>query len=797
MICMRTWNLKSGDPGTYVLAADARCGPTDYVNDQIWDLHLERSEPPSLALRTTFGLRARSLRLFPRFIEGDTSIDDPAAFNSPPIVKRFYPNYLMVAFSPLMGIDVEIEYWVPDSHTVTGRIQITNSRLSARQFRFEWVALLRPSADGQRMASANMEAATILFGKTDGVAPVVFLTGGPETSAGPYPALSIDMDLAPGGKRQFRWSHAGLAETEASFEAAKELVTRNWDAEIAHLDILNGRSLEIETGNQDWDTALALAQKSALGMFAGPTENLPEKSFVLSRQPDKGYSPRGDGNDYTYFWDGQSIMEADYLISLILPSNPGLAKGILKNFLSIQTQKGYIDWKPGLGGQRGRLLAMPLLTNMAWRIYQATEDREFLAEVLPQLISFVQAWFTPEQDRDGDGLPEWSHPIQSGYEDHPAFSQWQSWAQGADITQAESPSLCAFLYNEIQLQIKMSQELEQGGPITALEALADNLKSAVESVWDDKANIYHHWDRETHLSPSGKFLGSRQGPGEITLEQSFLEPVRLLIQIQSSEERSRQAAGFIHGTGVSDQHRVESILEERFQWYLGRGNVTSERVYQSVEHIQISGIEEEDQVTVQIVDFAVEDQTLLLPLWAGIPDKNRARKLTQNTITDEARFWQTFGIPAYIHYHGESDSDTCHNVHIPWNNLIGEGLVRYGYQKEAVILFTRIMDAIVKNLKRNNTFYQNFHSQTAQGVGERNALNGLPPLGLFLEILGVRILSSRRVALRGHNPFPMPITIKFRGLTVLREENRTKITFPGGQTAVVRNPRPRIVTIED
>ena len=182
---------------------------------------------------------------------------------------------------------------------------------------------------------------------------------------------------------------------------------------------------------------------------------------------------------------------------------------------------------------------------------------------------------------------------------------------------------------------------------------------------------------------------------------------------------------------MSDQHRVESIPEERFQWYLGRGNVTSERVYQSVEHIQILGIEEEDQVTVQIVDFAVEDQTLLLPLWAGIPDNGRARKLIQNTITDEARFWQAFGIPAYIHYHAESDSDTCHNVHIPWNNLIGEGLVRYGYQKEAVIFFTQIMDAIVKNLKRNNTFYQNFHSQTAQGVGERNALNGLPPLVFF------------------------------------------------------------------
>ncbi len=797
MIFMKTWNLKSGDPGAYTLVADARCGPTDYINDQIWELHLERSEPPSLALRTTFGLRAQSLRMFPRFIEGDTIIDDPTTFNSPPVVKRFYPNYLLVAFSPLMGIDVSIEYWVPDSHAVTGRVQITNSRLSERKIRFEWAALLRPSTEGQRMAATHMEAAIVLCGQTDGISPVIFMTGGTESSAGPYPALSIDMDLAPGGTRKFTWSHAGLPETEASFELAKELVTRNWEAEIAHLDILNGRILTIETGNEDWDAALALAQKTALSMFAGPTANLPEKSFVLSRQPDKGYSPRGDGNDYTYFWNGQSVMEADYLISLILPSAPDLAQGILNNFLSTQTQKGFIDCKPGLGGQRGRLLATPQLTNMAWRIYQATEDRLFLSEVLPQLIAFVQSWFTPDQDRDGDGIPEWTHPIQSGYEDHPAFSQWQSWAQGADITQAESPALCAFLYNEIQLLIRMSRVLENETPTTALEALADNLKSAVEAAWNPKENIYQHWDRETHLSPPGRFLGSRQGPGEIFLEESFIQPVRLLIQIQSTEARSRPAAGFIHGTGVSDRHRVESITEERFQWYLGRGNVTSERVYQSVEHLQITGIEADDLVNVQIVDLAIQDQTLLLPLWAGIPDKTRAEKLIQKTIKDETRFWHTFGIPAYIHSHSESDADTCHNVYMPWNSLIGEGLVRYGHSQEAVILFTRLMDGIIKNLKRDRTFYQNYHSQTGQGVGERYALSGLPPLGLFLEILGVRILSSRRVALSGFNPFPLPVTVKFRGLTILREEQRTKITFPGGQTAVVRNPKPRIVTIEE
>lgn len=242
---------------------------------------------------------------------------------------------------------------------------------------------------------------------------------------------------------------------------------------------------------------------------------------------------------------------------------------------------------------------------------------------------------------------------------------------------------------------------------------------------------------------------------------------------------------------------MEAIPETSFLWYLGRGNVTSQRVYQKVEHVQIEGIADEDQVTLRVVDLTVQDQTLLLPLWAGIPDQDRAAALVKNTITDETRFWHPYGIPAYTHEHHEDDRDTCHNMHLPWNSLIGEGLVKYGYHEEAVVLFTRLMEAIVENLKQHQAFYRAYHSQNGQGLGEQNALSGLPPLGLFLDILGVRILSSRRVALKGYNPFPLPITLKFRGLTLIREANQTKITFPGGQTAVIRNPSPRIVTVDE
>ena len=39
------------------------------------------------------------------------------------------------------------------------------------------------------------------------------------------------------------------------------------------------------------------------------------------------------------------------------------------------------------------------------------------------------------------------------------------------------------------------------------------------------------------------------------------------------------------------------------------------------------------------------------------------------------------------------------SVHLPWNNLIGEGLLAYGFRDEAAQLTTRLMNAVVSGLK--------------------------------------------------------------------------------------------------
>src|SRR3990172_9027639 len=101
---MRDWHLTHDGPLALRLAADARLGPTDYADDQIWELNLAGGEPAALTLRTSYGLRCRDARIFAGFREGDKFMLDSGAFPGPVEVTRFYVNYLEVRFAPLPSV---------------------------------------------------------------------------------------------------------------------------------------------------------------------------------------------------------------------------------------------------------------------------------------------------------------------------------------------------------------------------------------------------------------------------------------------------------------------------------------------------------------------------------------------------------------------------------------------------------------------------------------------------------------------------------------------------------------------
>lgn len=330
------------------LASDIRFGPTDYLNDQIWELSQAGGDPPGVNLQTTFGLRARSFRLFPRFWENEQLVSDPQSFDEGPIVQIAYPNFAQLNFSPFPGIDVLSEYWVPESHAITGKLTIQNNGVTTRHLRMDWVTLLSPQTGGHRMVTAAIKGVSILCGESGGIYPVVFFTGGARIHEGPYPALSFELELLPGNNFSTRWAHTALDSTESSFESARRLASRPWEPERARIELVNKDLVEIHTGNPQWDIAFQLGQQRALQLLTGPGDDLPYPSLLTTRNPDQGFSLTGDGTDYTYLWNGQSPLQVYTLINFLLPSEPLLAKGLLLNYIHAQEPGGMIDWKPGI-----------------------------------------------------------------------------------------------------------------------------------------------------------------------------------------------------------------------------------------------------------------------------------------------------------------------------------------------------------------------------------------------------------------------------------------------------------------
>ena len=799
---MRDWSLGPGDPMILTLAADFRLCNPDYVNDHIWELETGGGDPPALSLHTTYGLRARTMRLFPRFTLGEQTVSDPAAFPLPPRLLRFFPNFLLLNFSPITSIDVMAEYWAPDSHTVAGRFTVTNHSGEPISLLLELCGQLVP-LDGLSLAPFPMQSVNILTGRSADLAPVIFLTGGPQPGPGPYPSLALDLALATGRTRTLTWAQTALATPEESFELARRTVARPWEAERTKIEMVNAaQTIEIRTGDPDWDTAFALSQKTAFSLFFGPSQYLPNPSFVLSRQPDQGHSPCGDGSDYPHLWSGQSPLEAFTLASL-LPGAPELAAGLVRNFLASQSENGAVDWKPGLAGQRGRWLAAPLLASLTWQTFLQTRDLDFLREVQPKLEAFNRWWFDESHDRDGDGFPEWDHPLQTGLEDSPAFTVWQAGGQGAEIPTVESPALAALLCREAHAQAHIAGALNQPENHTMWEGESGRLRALTEQCWDAHAMLYHIRDRDTHRSPTGKFLGTQDGAGTLALGQTFRQPVRILVRLELKGETVVHPVVNLRGQN-GETPQTERMERMDFQWGAGLAVATTRMVYTSVTEIQVTGLEKPDRVSISVMDFSAEDVTLFLPLWAGIPNARRAQNIVKRTLFASDRFGRLFGIPVCTASSSPESSPTCHAVHLPWNALIGEGLLGYGLQAEAARLTAQLMTAVIQNLKQQHAFARAYHAESGAGMGERNPIQGLAPLGLFLGTLGVRIEMpggssgssiGQRVVLSGKNPFPWPVTVKYRGLSITRYAEQTVVVFPDGQTVTLNDPTDAVIPV--
>jgi hypothetical protein len=397
--------------------------------------------------------------------------------------------------------------------------------------------------------------------------------------------------------------------------------------------------------------------------------------------------------------------------------------------------------------------------------------------MFPGLLQFFRTWMDEEHDRDGDGLPEWSHPLQIAVDGQPLFDRWRAEAQGIDTGAVESPALGALLYHECICLIEIARRIGREEDLPWLSAQAARLFSAVEETWDRRASSYSYRDMNTHLSLAGRSLLEFKGSGVFNIRRKLRAPQRLVLQIAGASEGTRAVSVVIRGQADGGEEVEEMLNTRDFTWSQGNARVTSRGCYLQVEQMEIAGLNSDDNGSLRSVDLDQLDISLLLPLWAGIPTVRRAAALVQQQVM--GGWLESFGLALCPPGHRTDQAGELAGTAMPWNTLVIEGLLRYSYRTEAAELFSRLMAAVTQDLKNGHVFHQFYHAENGTGIGERDHLWGLPPVNLFLQIAGIEILAPGELIVREYNPFPWPVTVKYQRMSVTRNGDQTTFSLPG------------------
>ncbi|MEZ4666764.1 MAG: hypothetical protein R3E39_02385 [Anaerolineae bacterium] len=772
------WQLDGTAPYCLTLASDSRLSATDYGNDQIWETLLGRGESPALALQTRLGGRAGLVSLVPMWFHDGRPIYQAQAYAKPPQLTGFAPGYLRFQATLIPQLALQAEYWVMESHAVGIRFTLANAHTEPTDVGLDIIAFVGIDNKEQKLQAVpiNDTLKALGLGIIGNLQPAIILEGGTVEGGG---SLKLRQQVTIGGRKkvEIRLVHAGLPKVSASLALAQKWLQTDWSASFKKIEDAAQAIPVIETGDADTDTTIAFAYRELVQAFHKPSASLPFASVVATRQPAHGFNPADRG------WSGQTAPLA-YLTGLAAAGlAPDMAQGLTRNYLAVQQPDGWIDSSPGLAGQKQGTLCMPILARLTWGIFQYTEDSQFLKEVFPGLLKFFNRWLQPDIDKDGDGLPEWQTENQTGYPFVPTFATWQAWGGAADIRLVESPDLMAYLLSEAKSLKEIAYFLRDSATEATLGSTIQRLQTALSSLWNPDLGHCAYRDRDTHFTLQRRdIIADARGTDELLPAEKLDPPNRVTVRVAGGVNLLPKMTLKLDGFDAQGQAVSETTTGDSFVWAGGRGVYTSQQVFSQLDRVTFEGLSRVYRVDVHTVDTTRLDINALLPLWAvDIPPEQA--QATLDLLTNPDHFWRSTGLSMNSAKDANFDPSNANGsggVWLYWLTLLGEALIEHNQMEKATELVQRVLASQVKVLKDQKHFSEFYHSDAIKGLGQEGHVAGIVPLHLLMRVLGVRVVSSRKVWVGGKFCWGKDVTIGQHGVVVQRSAKSTHITFPSG-----------------
>lgn len=782
---LRQWRLGAAHPLALQFAADARLTQTDYLDDQTWEVALGVGDAPAIAFQTRYGGRAGLASLVPMWTFNHRPLYQSQSFHLPPIISAFAPGYCTVEVQITAELACSLTLRVFDSHAAGGSIILDYAGDKPLSLQFDWVGFVAVDEHERKLTSGidDKGRATLGLGRIGNIQPIVILDGIAATSES-RSRIGAHIQLDPHSQWRTRWVHAGLTDRADSAALAAHLLNIPWEPLDEAIERASETLPQIETGDENLDAAIAFSIHQTVQAFLGADATMRRAGLVETRQPGRGFAL--EPSAHARNWLEQDPFTA-YTVGLAVASiDANIAQGIVENYLDAQLKDGWIDAFRRWDGQPTGLLCPPLLARLAWGVYQYTEDTAFLERVLPGLTRFFDRWFIKDRDQDGDHLPEWQHERQRGL---PGIFD-------DDLDKVEAPDLAAYLLSEAISLREIAHVLGDQETAAEAERAVDALKTGLEGLWNAELGRYSYRDRDTHRTAPGMTLLTDALADEAhDLAIALPGPARILIEVTGGGERKPDFTLVIRGLGSSGQPVMERSSPQQIQWRYSRGRYTSIHVFTEISHIRAENLLSVYRLHARTINTSQLDMSALMPLWAVEIPTDHAQAVIK-LLHDETLFMRTFGVTTAPDKFGSLDADTARGARTIWHTLLTEGLIEAGALDQAVALLRRSFSAPMRALETQKAFFSAYHPDTGEPLGERGSITGILPVHALLRLLGVRVISPRRVWTGGAFTWGTPIVVRHRGVTIRRDSTGTQIDFPSGNTVTLAADAPWQV-IED
>ncbi len=737
-------------------AADQFFFETPAALDAVWQLETEESAP--ISLMSTLGLQARSFQIMPQVSLNKIAKERIQDFFSQPCIDLVFSNYVKLTITPFADVQASIEFWVRSGDWVQGRISITNhgetnieagARLAARLITLQGNSELKPTRQGFQ---------TNLKGQSGSLLVNLIMEGSSKTVLSPNLALEQSKHLSPGQTLRTLWQ-CEIQKQGGEIRPESRAFPINWDGEIARLEVVNqSRMVQLITPQSNWDAVFFSNQNQAFQLL--------RKNAQGHVSPDKSRSIHSAFTPTTSsVRTGISGLELWQLVGSLLPAQADLAATLLADYLA----KALAD----LRNNPRSALPFPCLCDLAWRVHQQYQKKEFLLEIYPALKAVCLSWFTPEHDRDQDGIPEWTSIEQCGLTTLPAFDLIDENNMSTRISFTEQLNLAALLAIELQELRKAAQVAEDQETLTTIDNHFTILNAFI-TRFANKSFETGCLDFESHRWYPGEVLyqGDLKNFGSKSIY--LKSPARLNLRLKPSLQLKKLAVFYLHGENEAGEQVVEPVDPINLIWLPGSFFYTTNQIFARID--KISNLEIEGcHLQIHQADLASRDVGLLLAAHIENDQEEAETETTKDWNLKSILTASNYGLPENL------DPDANKRVvNMGWNLLILANLIRKDEPEAAFQLLNQLQQAQINHfrLEHNNT--DRWSTQNGRFFGLRNTIGGLLPVSLVLELAGIRISNENKVTLRGQNPFPWLFKVQYRGLEVTRDGKNAIVRFSDG-----------------